>query len=115
MKWHTYDYELLYTVLHQTFGTVDVDTKWTKSRLPKDAALRDKYREVISKLSHLFSAMYPEGCASSAIEAQVAWAMTKQPVIKTGHIGVFRRNKRAALVSGFITDDYVFYNYKVGA
>lgn len=99
IKWTQDLRKVLYARLVMEFGE---HSKWELTNYPKGKKAR--YNEVLEELAKYFQALTGKPFESTALDQQVAWAVTRQQdVANSGFAYQYILNKAAALEMGFIS------------
>jgi hypothetical protein len=99
VKWTQELRKIVYARVTMEFGPYQT---WDGGRAPKGQKAR--YEAVLKELAGYLSALSDKSIEYTAIEQQIAWAVTKQEVVQNaGYARQFIMNKAAALEMGFLT------------
>jgi hypothetical protein len=99
IKWTQELRKVVYARITMEFGPYQT---WGGARTPKGQGGR--YEEVLKELAAYLSTHSGKTIEYSAIDQQIAWAVTKQETIQNaGYARQFIMNEAAALEMGFIT------------
>jgi hypothetical protein len=97
IKWTQELRKVVYARITMEFGTYET---WGGEQ-PKGQGTR--YQEVLKELAAYISTLSGKTIEHTAVDQQIAWAITKQKSIRAGHVRQFVMNKAAALEMGFLT------------
>jgi hypothetical protein len=99
VKWTQELRKIVYARITMEFGAYHT---WGGGRQPKGQGSR--YEKVLKELASYLSSLSGKTIEFTAVDQQIAWAVTKQEAIQNaGYARQFIMNKAAAIEMGFLT------------